>query len=44
MEPVENIVEEAMQKAVETNAEVIVVREHREEIEQHGGIAALLRF
>ena len=44
MEPVENVIEEAMQKAVETNAEVIVVREHREEIEAHGGIAALLRF
>ncbi len=44
MEPVDNIVEEAMQKAVETNAEVIVVREHREDIEQHGGIAALLRY
>ncbi len=44
MEQVENIIEEAMQKAVETNAEVIVIREHREEIEQFGGVAALLRF
>jgi peptide chain release factor subunit 1 len=44
MEPVDNIIDEAMQKAVETNAEIIVVREHREEIEEHGGIAALLRF
>jgi len=44
MEPVDNVIEDAMQKAVETNAEVIVVREHREEIEAHGGIAALLRF
>jgi peptide chain release factor subunit 1 len=44
MEVVDNIVEEAMQKAVETNAEVIVVREHREEIEGHGSIAALLRY
>ena len=44
MEKVDNVIEEAMQKAVETNAEVLVVREHRDEIEQHGGIAALLRF
>ncbi len=44
METVDNVIEEALQKAVETNAEVLVVREHRDEIEQHGGIAALLRF
>lgn len=42
-EPVENIIEEAMEKAVEQSADIVVVRDP-EGLVDHGGIAALLRF
>jgi peptide subunit release factor 1 (eRF1) len=42
-EPVADVVEEAMEKALEQNAEVMVVRRH-DTLSKHGGIAALLRF
>jgi peptide chain release factor subunit 1 len=42
-EPVDDVVEEAVQKAIEQNAEVMIVRRH-DDLSEHGGIAALLRF
>jgi peptide chain release factor subunit 1 len=42
-EPVENLVEAAMEKAIEQSAEILVVRDP-EALVEHGGIAALLRF
>ena len=42
-QPVENLVEAAMEKAIEQSAEILVVRDPEALIE-HGGIAALLRF
>lgn len=43
LEPVEDIVEEAVQKAIEQSATVMIVRRH-DDLDQHGGIAAVLRF
>ncbi len=42
-EAVENLVEAAMEKAIEQSAEILVVRDP-EALVEHGGIAALLRF
>ena len=42
-ESVENLVEAAMEKAIEQSAEILVVRDP-EALVEHGGIAALLRF
>lgn len=42
-EPVENLFEDAMEKAVEQSADILVVRDP-EALVEHGGIAALLRF
>ena len=42
-EPVENLVEAAMEKAIEQSAEILLVRDP-ETLVEHGGIAALLRF
>ena len=42
-QPVENLVEAAMEKAIEQSAEILVVRDP-EALVEHGGIAALLRF
>ena len=42
-QPVENLVEAAMEKAIEQSAEILVVRDP-ESLVEHGGIAALLRF
>jgi peptide subunit release factor 1 (eRF1) len=42
-EPVENLVEAAIEKAIEQSAEILVVRDP-ETLVEHGGIAALLRF
>jgi hypothetical protein len=42
-ERVENLVEAAMEKAIEQSAEILLVRDP-ETLVEHGGIAALLRF
>jgi len=42
-EPVTDVAEEAMQRAIEQNAEIVVLRDP-EGLVEHGGIAALLRF
>ena len=42
-EPIENLVEAAMEKAIEQSAEILLVRDP-EALVEHGGIAALLRF
>ena len=42
-EPVENLAESAMEKAIEQSAGILVVRD-TEALVEHGGIAALLRF
>lgn len=42
-EPVTNLLEDAMEKAIEQNADIVVVRDP-EALVEHGGIAALLRF
>ena len=42
-EPVANLVEAAMEKAIEQRAEILLVRDP-EALVEHGGIAALLRF
>ncbi len=42
-EAVDNLVEAAMEKAIEQSAEILVVRDP-EALVEHGGIAALLRF
>ena len=42
-EPVADVAEEAMQKAIEQNAEIVVLRDP-EGLVEHGGVAALLRF
>jgi len=43
LEPVDDILEPAIEKAIEQSAKVLVVR-HHPDLEAHGGIAAVLRF
>ena len=40
----EDIVESAVESAIGQSADILVVRHHRDELERHGSIAALLRF
>lgn len=42
-QPVDDVAEEAMQKAIEQNADIVVLSDP-EGLVEHGGIAALLRF
>ena len=43
LEPVDDILEEAIEKAMEQSAKVLVVR-HHPDLTTHGGIAAVLRY
>src|SRR4051812_3302110 len=40
----EDIVESAIESAIGQSAEILVVRHHRDELERHGSVAAVLRF
>ena len=43
LEPVDDVIEYCLHKAVEQSAEIVVLRDPQD-LEEHGGIAALLRF
>jgi len=44
LQPQENIVDHAVERALSQSIEVLIFREHRSELERHGSIAALLRY
>ena len=44
LQPQENIVDRAVERALSQSIEVLIFREHRSELERHGSIAALLRY
>jgi peptide chain release factor subunit 1 len=44
LQPRENIVDHAVERALSQSIEVLIFREHRSELERHGSIAALLRY
>jgi hypothetical protein len=43
LEPVENLVELMVEKALEQSAQVMRVR-HHDDLERHGGVGAILRY
>jgi peptide subunit release factor 1 (eRF1) len=44
LQPQENIVDHAVERALSQSIEVLIFRDHRSELERHGSIAALLRY
>ena len=44
LEPLDDVSEAAIELALQQSADVLPVRHRLEELEAHGGIAALLRF